>query len=185
MGGFWDEMGDAFVAETPFDAMLQGKEMGGPAFSSLREMVRASREDRSLPLPVEAGTRVRFVANLESVLTYPDVPDPKIAGTVVTVRTGSGDTTYLDGRVFVAWDDGVFRSIAPEHLRAFNSMRQAKNVRMVVSDLGDISSLFTASSSSNDLIHKATKDLWAVRKVGDQYSIERLFDGDGTPLKGV
>jgi hypothetical protein len=134
-------------------------------------------------LPVDAGTRVRFIANLGSVLSYADVPDPRVAGTVITVRTGSGDATNEDNRVFVAWDDGVFRAVAPEHLQTFNSGKKANNVRMVVSDLGDLSMFFSSSSRADELVHKATKDLWSVTQKGGQFVINRLFKDNGEPLK--
>lgn len=38
--------------------------------------------------------------------------------------------------------------------------------------------------ASDTLINKATNDLWALRKEGDQFFIERLFQDDGQPLKG-
>lgn len=38
--------------------------------------------------------------------------------------------------------------------------------------------------ASDTLINKATQDLWALRKEGDAYFIERLFQDDGQPLKG-
>ena len=37
--------------------------------------------------------------------------------------------------------------------------------------------------ASDTLINKATNDLWALRKEGDQFFIERLFQDDGQPLK--
>lgn len=36
---------------------------------------------------------------------------------------------------------------------------------------------------TDQLIHKSTNDLWALRQEGGSYYIERLFD-DGAPLKG-
>jgi hypothetical protein len=182
MSDFWDDMKGAY-AKDGYDVMLQGRELDGPAFSGVRALTSAAREAGALSLPVDAGTRVQFIANLGSVLSYTDIPDPKVAGTVVTVRTGSGDTTALDDRVFVAWDDGVFRPIAPEHLRAITATRQARNVRMVVADLGDLSNFFGASSRADELVHKATKDLWSVQKKGEKFIINRLFKDDGSPLK--
>jgi hypothetical protein len=183
-GDFWDEMAGAYVQATSFDSMLQEHELDGPAFTSVRDLTDAAKVANALPLPVEAGTRVRFVANLGSVLSYSDIPDPKIAGTVITVRSGAGDCTSQDDRVFVAWDDGVFRAIAPEHLRMFNSSKRANNVRMVVSDLGDLSMFFNATSRADELVHKATKDLWAVKtEAGGKFVIQRLFKDNGEPLK--
>ena len=39
-------------------------------------------------------------------------------------------------------------------------------------------------TSSDQLINKSTQDLWAIRKNGDEFFIERLFQDDGEPLKG-
>jgi hypothetical protein len=39
--------------------------------------------------------------------------------------------------------------------------------------------------SSETLIHKSDRDLWALKKEADgNFFIERLFDDNGTPLKG-
>jgi hypothetical protein len=39
--------------------------------------------------------------------------------------------------------------------------------------------------SSNLLIHKSTNDLWNVSKTADgSFEVSRLFDDDGSPLKG-
>jgi hypothetical protein len=49
--------------------------------------------------------------------------------------------------------------------------------------MGDLTGFFRGDNT--DLVHKATQDLWSFRKDGDQYVIERMFDGNGEPLKGV
>ena len=174
----------SFELTSAVDTVLQGKELESPRFSSLRRLTDAGRTAAALPLPVNAGTRVAFIANIGSVLTYSDPPPDGIDGTVVTVRTGSGNATAQDGRVFVLWDDVKLRGIMAEHLRrAKVTSRQAQNVRMVVSNLGDLSSFFASGGRQDELVHKATKDLWAFKKDGDQYVIERLFDDTGKPLK--
>ena len=190
---FWEDMQTAFVRDSSMDKLLEDVPMEGTPFegehyTSVRELADSERRKRALLLPVDAGTRVRFVANLGSVLTYPDVPDEGVEGTVVTVRTAGGDRTELDGRVFVSWDDGKFRSILAEHLRpSRRNKRQARSVRIVTSNLGDLSSVFApamgAHAKSDDLVHKATKDLWSFRQEGGQFVIERLFSEDGAPLK--
>ncbi len=38
--------------------------------------------------------------------------------------------------------------------------------------------------AADTLVNRATNDLWALRKDGDQFFIERLFQDDGQPLKG-
>lgn len=180
-----------FVKEggTVLDLVLNGESkmsrgFGSRHFSSMSELTDMGRAAKGLQLPQIAGTRVRFVANLGSVLTYDNVPDPKIAGTIVTVKTAEGPLTDLDGRVFVAWDDGEFRPIQAEHLRlAGPSRKHASTVRMVVGSLGDISGMFVTAKNGDELIHKATKDLWSFQRKGDNYVINRLFDDTGKPLK--
>lgn len=38
--------------------------------------------------------------------------------------------------------------------------------------------------SAETLINKSTNDLWAIKKDGNDFYIERLFQDDGQPLKG-
>lgn len=38
--------------------------------------------------------------------------------------------------------------------------------------------------AADTLIHKSTQELWAIRKDGEDYAIERLFQDNGLPLKG-
>jgi len=197
-GGYGPDDGDDFAwtnemflkEGTVLDLVLNGepkmaKALGGSAFTSMQSLTDQGRAASALMLPQNAGTRVRFIANLGSVLTYASVPDPNFGGTIVTVKTADGPRTDLDGRVFVSWDDGQFIPIMAEHLRlAGPSHRHANNVRMVVSSLGDISSLFSVvAGRGEELVHKATKDLWSVSQKGDNYIINRLFDDTGKPLK--
>ena len=37
--------------------------------------------------------------------------------------------------------------------------------------------------SAETLIHKSTQDLWAIKREGTEYFIERLFQDNGDPLK--
>jgi len=134
-------------------------------------------------MPVQTGTRVQFVANLEAALTYSTMPADKTAGVVVTVRTASGDTNTHEGRVFVAFQDGTFGSFYPQHLRYASNTRTAKAVVRRVASLGDLTDFVRVKEANSDLVHKATKDLWAFKKSGDQYVLERLFDEEGDPLK--
>lgn len=55
--------------------------------------------------------------------------------------------------------------------------------RRKVASLGDLSDF--VRMSSEQLIHKSNRDLWALKKEADgSFFIERLFDDNGTPLKG-
>lgn len=38
--------------------------------------------------------------------------------------------------------------------------------------------------SADTLIHKSDRDLWSLKKEGDGFYVERLFDDTGEPLKG-
>ena len=164
------------------DEVLGGGHLASPQFSSVRALANKTF-DGHLVVPVNAGTRVAFKANLGSVLAYADVPHPACEGTVVTVKTANGPATHQGNDVFVLWDDTKFRVIRAEHLKLGTQRKTANNFRMVVSDLGDISALFVTAKVGDDLVHKATKDLWSVKKDGEAYVIARLFDDTGKPLK--
>lgn len=192
MGDFWKEMQGAYAGKTAIDLHLNEDDhaLEGEYFTQVRQLADSQKRQRQLPMPVQAGTRVRFVANLGSVLSYPDVPEPHIEGTVVTVRSANGDVTSDQGRVFVVWDDGKFRPIMAEHLRrAKVNKRMANAVRMVTSDLDSLAIYFAPAMGSmgvmggDDLVHKATKDLWSFKQDGDSFVIERLFNETGEPLK--
>lgn len=99
------------------DDFLSGKDIGGPSFDSVRDITDKVRAAKALSLPVEAGTRVSFKANLGAVMTYDDPPMPGSEGVVVTVKSANGMVTAHEGKVFVQWDDGKFRSVHAEHLR--------------------------------------------------------------------
>lgn len=38
--------------------------------------------------------------------------------------------------------------------------------------------------SAETLVHKSTNDLWTIRKEGEDFFIERLFQDNGSPQKG-
>jgi len=141
---------------------------------------RAVKLTPKFSLPLKPGTRVSFVHGVEALFTYKDCPDPDVLGTVVKVRTASGDRTDHDGRVFVLWDDGRFRSIFMPHLKPEFGSRLASTVCRRIKTSMDLEGFF---KSGTDLVHKATRDLWALRKEGDDFVIERLFQDNGEPLK--
>lgn len=180
----------------PADAVeqrMQGRELGKGQFSSVQGLTDRGRQAHSLDLPVEAGTKVQLMANSGAVLAYDDLP-PALdeVGTVVSVKSATlGTITAHEGRVFVEWSDGKVRPIFAEHLRvAKGSPRYSHALpnRFRIASLGDLSSFFdgtqASSSKSGELVHRATKDLWAFKQVGGEYIIERLFDDTGDPLKG-
>lgn len=170
------------------DDFLSGKDIGGPSFDSVRDLTDKVRAAKALSLPVEAGTRVSFKANLGAVMTYDDPPMPGSEGVVVTVKSANGMVTAHEGKVFVQWDDGKFRSVHAEHLR--QTGKKSKSARMKtqaahqirVASLGDLTDFFKVAEDT--LIHRSSRDLWSFRQDGGDFVIERLFDGTGEPLKG-
>ena len=130
---------------------------------------------------IESGTRVRFSSTLSSLLHYANTPDTDVFGTVVLVKTASGHTTVSpDGRTYVKWDDNVFRAIRAEHLIP---VRIKKSHAQHFADFSAVSSSFSVVGD-DELIHKATKDLWSFSKDREGgYKLERLFDETGKPIK--
>ena len=55
--------------------------------------------------------------------------------------------------------------------------------RKKVASIQDLSGFVRLSSDT--LIHRSDRDLWALKKEADgNYFVERLFDDNGAPLKG-
>jgi hypothetical protein len=57
-----------------------------------------------------------------------------------------------------------------------------KTGRKRVASLGDLSNYIRVSAET--LVHKSQRDLWSLKKEGEDFFIERLFDDNGDPLKG-
>jgi hypothetical protein len=170
VSNFWED-GDFFVPAGALDAHLSGNSTV-QAFARPREMV------------LQSGSRVAFTYTLSALLSYPEPPNRGVPGTVVMVRTAAGDTTELDGMVFVKWDDGRFMGVHKAHLvSAPGTTRTANAYRMVVSAMGDLTDFLKVAGGDDELIHKSSKDLWKLSKSKGTYVIERLFDETGNPLK--
>ena len=150
----------------------------------MRVLTDRGRAAAALPLPADAGMRVSFLVNIGSVMSYPDPPGEHAEGTVVMVRTAEGDQTGMGDMVFIKWDDGKFLAMHHEHLRSAksNKKRASNFVRKALS-LGDLTGFMHTQSNDDDLVHKATEDLWSFSKGDDGYVISRLFDETGDPLK--
>ena len=173
MKEFW-ETGEFFDdnAARSLDAHLNGN-------TTVQDYVRGLT---ATPREIPSGTRVAFDGKLSSLLSYPAPPGIGATGTVVKVRTSSGDTTEFNGLVFVKWDDGRFFGAHRAHLRRAASSRTANGYRMTVTAMGDLTD-FLKSGTDEELVHKSSKDLWKLSKAGGEYVIERLFDETGKPLK--
>lgn len=181
-----EEAEDIKRVEAAVEARLAGKSLG-QSFEAMRGLTDKDRQASRLQLPVTAGTRVQFAANIGAVLAYDDPPSPNMSGVVVSVKSASGPITAHDGKVFVRWEDGKIRAIHADHVRKeagrvrTTTAKVANSIR--VASLGDLSDFLRVAGTDDTLVHKATKDLWHVKKDADGYLIERLFNDSGSPLK--
>jgi len=189
MSEFWESLLGGYYKESnhtsSLDSYLGGNSLDSDHYNSMKALTDRQKEAEAVSLPVSPGTRVSFITNVGSVLTYPNPPDPNSVGTVVTVRSANGDTTAHNEMVFVQWDGGNFLPVHRMHLKAaVRNQKRASSVVMKVSNLGDLGAFFSPSKrSKNDLVRKSTKDLWSLQKDGDQYVLSRLFNESGDPLK--
>ena len=180
MSDFWDDMIGGYVPRVneAIDNHLSENKIADSRTTSLQALTDKGREAASIPLPVPEGTRVSFIANIGSVLTYADPPEEGALGTVVGVHTSLGHKTSHEDMVFVRWDgDREVVSVSKQHLRV-DQMR--------VASLGDLSDFFVViggSEKSGDLIHKSTDDMWSFTQDGDSWVINRLFEESDDPLK--
>lgn len=184
---FWENLtlGQQSRTASALDDYLSTREEEART-SGLRTLTDRGRAENALEIPAEAGTRVAFVTNIGSVLSYAEPPAPDTEGTVVMVRTAEGDQTGLGGMVFVKFDSGEFMAIHPEHLRrAAPNTKRASNFALRVADLGDLSGFLRwGADDDNELVHKATKDLWSFESTDDgEFVISRLFDDTGAPIR--
>jgi len=180
-----EEEAESQRVDAAVERRISGRDLNEGAFNSVRELTDSARAKAALTLPVEAGTRVQFIANAGSVLAYDDPPAPNESGVVVAVKSASGQITSHNGVVFAKWSDGKTRAIHAEHLRLAAGRVRTTTAAMAdkirVASLGDLSEFLRFGSDT--LVHKATKDLWKVRKDGGDFVIERLFAENGSPLK--
>ena len=130
------------------DQTLTGNNLEDARTSSLQALTQREREKNALGLPVDAGVRVRFAGALGAVMSYDNPPHPGTEGTVVMVRSAFGDITNHDSRVFVKWDTGEFCPMDTTHLRRVAGAKQAQAVQLRISNLGDISELFSTAGTN-------------------------------------
>ena len=163
------------------DTFLSSKALG-ESFANVRELTDRARQAKALRLPVEAGTRVVFAGGLGAYLGYDNPPAEGTLGTVISVKSATGNITAHEDRVFVEWDGGGSRSIHAEHLRVAPSTSPKTATVLRVASLGDLTDFLKVAN--NALIQKSTRDLWSLKQDATGFVIERLFDDAGDPLKG-
>lgn len=157
------------------DRFLEGQPFNSDYFKSVQKVVKGPTYD--------VGDRVKLSEDLEVLLSYSDLPE-KTAGSVVLVKTAEGKTSAINDKTFVLFDDNKMRLVYTAHLCKASSKVASAN-RMVLADWGSIDSFFSTSSrvAADELIHKSTQDLWALKKGPNGFVIDRLFNDNGTPLK--
>lgn len=150
--------------------------------TSTSELVDSVRERSVKKARYEDGARVYAFVN-NGLIIPSGLPRAGTKGTVLAVRTASGEVTSLDGDVFVRWDGRDKIEGVPASFLRKASMRVA-NLDDFVFLNGNASLQALASEKESELVHKSSKDLWSVRVSEDgSFDIERLFDSEGNPLK--
>lgn len=182
----WDYKGDEMIfasAEGEMERFLSDR---SSQHRSVRDRVKPSTAQilANSRLPLRAGLRVAFVENTSSLLTYASAPDHGATGTVIRIRTSSGDGTTHGGMAHVLWDGGTYQSIYLNHLTYAPKSARASTMRVAsrVANVQDLPRFFRVASNG-DLVHKSSRDLWSLTETSGQYVIERLFDVSGGPLK--
>ena len=131
---------------------------------------------------------MRVSAHTNNGLLIPgQLPKSGTKGTVVSVKTATGDITSMDGEVFVQFDGRSNIDRIPVNFLRVASMK-VSNIDdhfIVLSGPSLMASFMSqAGDKESTLVHKATKDLWSMRLSDDgTYDVERLFDENGDPLK--
>lgn len=154
---------------------------------SVSALVDRAREKLSSDKVKDFVEGVRVASNTNNGLLIPnDLPISGTKGTVVKVRTASGDVTNFENGIFVQWDGrgDTVNCVSPDFLRIASKKVAGLDDFIVLSGPSLLSSTMVSGSQVGDLVHKSTKDLWTVKLSEDgTYDIERLFDDDGNPLK--
>ena len=95
--GFWDSLEegksnlvrianshsmDGFLSGVEDDLLIE-KELQGRHATAMQALTDKGRSDAAISLTTDAGTRVSFISNVGSLLTYAECPEPGSEGTVV------------------------------------------------------------------------------------------------------
>ena len=90
---------------------------------------------------------------------------------------GSGEATGMD-----AFFEGSPQIVSPVGVAAQIEASKPAPTRIKLTKVSQLDGF--VRTSAEGLINKSTQDLWAIKKNGDDFYIERLFQDDGNPLKG-
>jgi len=166
------------------ESRLAGRKLDEGQFTAMQELTDSWKTKNAVQLPVKAGTKLQFSKDPSTLFAYHDAPELGAIGEAVEGRAASGYTTAFNDHVFLRFDDGVTRAIHISHLYEPKGhdkrSTQVDKIRVASIDalLGDF-----AKVGADTLVNRATRDLWSLKKEGEEYVIERLFDDEGEPIK--
>lgn len=165
-----------FQKTSSMDAVLETR---------ISDLTDRGRKNKREALNFEDGMRVVAHTNNGAVIPG-QLPSSGTKGTVVSVKTATGDVTSLDGEVFVKFDGRNKIDRIPANFLRVASMKVANiNDHFIVLSGPNLSASFMNHvGGESTLVHKATQDLWSMKVSDDgSFDVERLFDGNGDPLK--
>lgn len=170
---FYDQFLSGFHTKvaSSMDNFLRGQPFDSPHFTSVQNHA------------YKAGDRVLFDATEEAILTHDDAPEDRTEGTVVAVKTASGILTKYQKTAFVKWDDGNFMRVETKFLKKGRKKKGSSFQVSFDSQKSFMGSFVPRSKNANELVHKATQDLWALEKNDEGFTLSRLFDETGKPLR--
>ena len=168
-----------------FGSNLKTSSMDTVLNTRISDLTDRGRKNKRKALNFEDGMRV--VAHTNNGVVIPgQLPSSGTKGTVVSVRTATGDVVSLDGEVFVKFDGRNKIDRIPANFLRVASMKVANITDhfIVLSGPNLSASFMSQAGGESTLIHKATQDLWSMKVSEDgSFDVERLFDDNGDPLK--
>lgn len=155
-----------------------------PARAVNTRVARMASAGMNVKLPARYGQPVKLAPSMGYMLAA-RLPAAGSSGSVVCVRTARGNVSAHGGQgLFTAWTDGQFLEIPPNLLQALGGHKFDPVLARKVASLDEVvGKEYALSASPKELIHKATRDLWAFQEVGGEYHLCRLFNHDGRPLR--
>ena len=171
--------------EIVFGSNLKTSSMDSVLNTRISDLTDRGRKNKREALNFDDGMRV--VAHTNNGVVIPgQLPSAGTKGTVVSVKTATGDVTSLDGEVFVKFDGRNKIDRIPANFLRVASMKVASiDEHFIVLSGPNLSASFMSQAGGEStLVHKATQDLWSMKVSEDgSFDVERLFDDNGNPLK--
>ena len=167
-----------------FGSNLKTSSMDSVLETRIGDLTDRGRKNKRKALNFEDGMRVVAYTNNGAVIPG-QLPKSGTKGTVVSVKTATGDVVSLDGEIFVKFDSRDKIDRIPANFLRVASMKVSNiNDHFIVLSGPNLSASFMSQAGESTLVHKATQDLWSMKVSEDgSFDVERLFDDNGNPLK--